>query len=390
MRFRIAATSMVMAALFSLSQSVSGQESGVDPGLPEYTNVQGVSGEIKSVGSDSMNNLMNKWLENFVKRYPNVKHGVEGKGSGTAMPALNNGQSTFGPMSRDVEPKESTAFEEKFGYKPTVIAVSLDMLSVFVNKDNKIKSLSMQEVDAIFSKTRKQGLDADITKWGQVGLEGEFADAPIALHGRNATSGTYTFFKDHVLKKGDYKDTVAAAGGSSDVVRSVGNDKFAIGYSGFGYKTADVRAVPLSEKKGGAVIEAVPENAYSSKYPLSRYLYIAVNKDPTKELDPLRKEFLRFVLSREGQEIVKEEGYLPLKAKAAAEQAKKIGVTFAVTSDGAANKGVVKKTVEKVKDGAEKVKQGAVEKAKDAAEKTKDTADKVKGAATKLKEAVKK
>jgi phosphate transport system substrate-binding protein len=298
----------------------------VDRALPVYAPVNGVAGSIKSVGSDTMNNEMTLWAEAFVKFYPNVKVEIEGKGSTTAPPALIEGSSSFGPMSRAMKDKEIDAFEKKFGYKPTAIATSIDMLAVYVNKDNPIESLTLQQVDAIFSKGRKGGAGEAITTWGQLGLTGEWANKPISLYGRNSASGTYGYFKEHALFKGDFKDSVKEQPGSSAVVQGVATDKFGIGYSGIGYKTADVRAVPLVNKIDGKnkVVPATPENAYTGEYPLARFLFLYVNHKPGTELEPLRAEFLRYVLSKQGQMDVVKDGYFPLPAKLAAAQAAKI------------------------------------------------------------------
>jgi phosphate transport system substrate-binding protein len=229
-------------------------------------------------------------------------------------------------MSREMKSEESDQFEKKFGYKPTKVAVAIDTLAVFVNKGNPIKSLSMQQVDAIFSKGRKGGYPKELKTWGDLGLTSEFATRPISLYGRNSASGTYGYFKEHALFKGDYKDTVKEQPGSSSVVQSVGADRFAIGYSGVGYATSGVRVVPMSDerKNGGAVFEANYENALSGKYPLSRYLYIYINKGPKKPIDPLTREFLKFVLSKEGQEIVVKDGFLPLTARMESEEVAKL------------------------------------------------------------------
>jgi phosphate transport system substrate-binding protein len=229
-------------------------------------------------------------------------------------------------MSREMKSEESDKFEKKFGYKPTKVAVAIDTLAVFVNKGNPVKSLSMQQVDAIFSKGRKGGYAKEVKTWGDLGLTGDFANRAISLYGRNSASGTYGYFKEHALFKGDYKDTVKEQPGSSSVVQSVGSDKFAIGYSGIGYATSGVRAVPMSDerKNGGAVFAANYENALSGKYPLSRFLYIYINKDPKKPIDPLTREFLKFVLSKEGQEIVVKDGFLPLTAKMETEEVTKL------------------------------------------------------------------
>ena len=294
------------------------QSSELDPALTPYEKVGGeVSGSLKCVGSDTMNNLVALWSEGFKKHYPSVREGIEGKGSSSAPPALMEGTSTFGPMSRDWKPSEIDAFKDKFGYAPTVIPSAIDMLAVYVHKDNPIAGLSLQQVDAIFSKNRNGGAKESITTWGELGLEGEWQDKPISLYGRNSASGTYGYFKEHALFKGDFKPTVKEQPGSSSVVQSVASDKYAIGYSGIGYKTADVRAIPLGVRPDGPLVAPEPANAYSGEYPLSRFLYLSVNYKPGSELDPLRREFLRYVLSGSGQGDVLKDGYLPITAPSA-------------------------------------------------------------------------
>ena len=285
----------------------------VDPALPDYVqSTGGVSGTIKSIGSDTMNNLMSLWAEGFKKHYPNVRIEVEGKGSATAPPALIQGTAQFGPMSRPMKDKEIDEFKKKFGYPPTAVPTSIDMLAVYVHKDNPIKSLSFEQIDAIFSKTRKKGHKSDIVTWGDLGLSGEWADKPISIYGRNAASGTYGYFKEHVLANGDFKDSVKEQPGSSAVVQAVASDKYAIGYSGIGYKTADVHALPLAAKARGTAVEALPANALEGTYPLARILYVYINKNPNTDLDVLRGEFVKYLLSKQGQEVVIKDGYIPL------------------------------------------------------------------------------
>jgi phosphate transport system substrate-binding protein len=296
--------------------SMHAQAVKVDPTLPEYTPVSGISGKLNSVGSDTLNNLMTFWAEEFKKIYPNVTIEIEGKGSGTAPPALIAGTSQLGPMSRKMKAEEIDAFEKKYGYKPRLVAVAIDALAVYVNKDNPIKSLTLQQVDSIFSSTRKRG-GKDISTWGDLGLTGEWAAKPISLYGRNSASGTYGFFKEHALKNGDYRNSVKEQPGSASVVQGVEKEIGGIGYSGIGYKTSGVRAVPLADTSGP--IEASQENAESFKYPISRYLYIYINVNPASGPDPLVREFIRFVLSRQGQQDTAKDGYYPLPSKKAAE-----------------------------------------------------------------------
>jgi phosphate transport system substrate-binding protein len=308
---------LTVAASLLIGGSLSAQKAvQVDPKLPTYAKVAGVTGNLNSVGSDSLNNLMTFWVESFQGKYPNVKIQVEGKGSGTAPPALISGTAQIGPMSREMKAEEIDQFQKKYGYKPVKVAVAIDTLGVFVHKNNKIKSLSLTEVDGIFSKTRKTGAK-EIKTWGDLGLKGEWAVKPLSLYGRNSASGTYGFFKEHALDKGDFKDTVKEQPGSSSVVQGVGTDKFAIGYSGIGYKTSEVRAVPLSNpaRNEGKAFEATYENALNGKYPLARSLYIYVNRDPKKPMDPLVQQFMTYVLSKEGQQIVVKDGYYPMPKK---------------------------------------------------------------------------
>ncbi len=286
----------------------------VDANLPEYTRASGVSGNISSVGSDTLANLMTLWAEEFKRNYPNVNIQIQAAGSSTAPPALTEGTSNLGPMSRKMKDKELEAFEKKYGYKPTAIPVAIDALAVYVHKDNPIKGLSIPQVDAIFSATRKCGYNEDITAWDQVGVSGSLGGKNIQLYGRNSVSGTYGYFKKHALCKGDYRSTVNEQPGSASVVQSVSSSINGIGYSGVGYKTSGVRAVPLAKKEGQPFIEASTENALTGKYPLSRFLYIYVNKHPNQPLAPLEREFIKMVMSKVGQEVVVKDGYIPLPA----------------------------------------------------------------------------
>jgi len=286
----------------------------LDAKLPSYKPVQGVSGQISSKGSDTMNNLMTLWTEGFKKLYPSVQVSMEGKGSGSAPPALVDGTANFGCMSREMKQDEVDKFEKAFGYKPVGIPTSIDTLAVFVHKDNPLASLTLQQIDAIFSKTRNGKYEKDVKTWGDLGLTGEWADKPISLYGRNSTSGTYTYFKEHALFKGDFREGVKEQAGSSSVVQAVSSDKYAIGYSGIGAKTDGVRAVSLAAGPGKPVVAAEMAHAYDGTYPMARFLYVYVNLKPGTELDPLRREFVRFILSKDGQSEVVKEGFFPLTA----------------------------------------------------------------------------
>jgi len=285
--------------------------------------VSGISGNLNSIGSDTLNNVMTFWAEGFKKVYPNVNIQIEGKGSTTAPPALIEGTAQLGPMSRPMKGTETDAFEAKYGYKPTQLRTALDSLAVFVHKDNPIKGLTLAQVDSIFSKTQRcKGADAKT--WGDVRADGAWAGAPLSLYGRNSASGTYGFFKEHALCNGDYKDTVKEQPGSASVVQGVSEDRNGVGYSGIGYTTSGVRAVPLAAKEGEPFHEATYPNVLNGSYPLSRFLFVYINRAPGKPLDPLVKEFAKFVLSKEGQGIVIKDGYYPLPASVIKEELAKL------------------------------------------------------------------
>ncbi len=317
----VAAASLATASLLS-SAAVAVQT--VDAGVPEYQKASGVSGNLSSVGSDTLANLMTLWAEEFKRNYPNVNIQIQAAGSSTAPPALTEATSNLGPMSRKMKDKERDAFEKKYGYKPTAIPVAIDALAVYVNKENPIQGLTIPQVDSIMSSTRKCGYESDIKTWGDAGLTGSWAGKSIQLYGRNSVSGTYGYFKKKALCKGDYKSNVNEQPGSASVVQSVTSSLNGIGYSGIGYKTSGVKAVPLAKKPGQPFIEATPDNAVSGKYPLARFLYIYVNKQPNKPLAPLEQEFIKMVLSQTGQKVVIKDGYIPLPEKVLAKSLQSI------------------------------------------------------------------
>lgn len=310
-----AAGALLGAALFA---SPSLAQTSLDQNLPEYEKASGISGDLKSVGSDTLNNLMGLWSESFEELYPQVSIEVEGKGSSTAPPALIEGTSQLGPMSRAMKGEEEAAFKKAFGYAPTPIRVAVDALGVFVHKDNPVQELSLDQLEQIFSVN-----GANMT-WGDVGVQGDWANKPISLYGRNSASGTYAYFKEVALGKSDFKPTVKEQPGSSGVVSGIAGDRFGIGYSGIGYKTADVKVVPISD--GGEAFEATAENAYAGDYPLARFLYVYVNVPPNSQPSPIVKEFLAMVLSKRGQELVAKEGYYPLTGRIAQEDRAKLGI----------------------------------------------------------------
>ena len=303
----------------------AGNASALDDKLVSYEKTTGISGNFSSTGSDTLANMMTFWAEEYKRQYPNVNIQIQAAGSSSAPPALTEGTSNFGPMSRAMKSKEIEAFEKKYGYKPTKVRVAIDALAVFVHKDNPIEGLTIKEVDSVFSSTRKCGADKESTRWSDIGLEGNWAGKDIQLYGRNSVSGTYGYFKKKALCKGDFKNNVNEQPGSASVVQSISSSLNAIGYSGIGYKTSGVRTVPLS-KKGTKYVDATLENVATGKYPLSRFLYVYVNKHPNKPLSPIEAEFLKMVLSKDGQKIVEKDGYVPLTSGMANKELQKLGL----------------------------------------------------------------
>jgi phosphate transport system substrate-binding protein len=299
----------------------------LDPGLPAYQTVTGISGQIKSVGSDTLTNEVALWAKAFKELYPDVRIEVEAKGSATAPPALLQGASQFGPMSIPMTAGEVAAFEKKYGYKPSSFRVAVDALAVYVNKDNPIRCLTLQQLDQIFSSTRKGSGGRSINTWGDVGLTGEWAKKPISLYGRNSISGTYEFFREMVLYNGDYKEEVKQQPGSEGVVHGVESDRLAIGYSGIGYKTDGVRAIPLASYDGRPCYAASEEATYAGNYPIARYLYLYLNKKPDQALDALRGEFIKYILSKDGQTGTEVGGFYPITNDIREAELKKLGLS---------------------------------------------------------------
>jgi len=318
--------SATVLAAGSAAATAESDSPKVDPTLPTYDRVSGISGNLSSIGSDTLNNLMTLWAEEFRSYYPNVNIQIQGAGSSTAPPAITEGTANFGPMSRQMKDGEVQTFEEKHGYPPTHIPVAIDALAVYVHRDNPIEGLSIQQVDAIFSATRRCGHDSDITRWGQLGLGGAWRNRDITIYGRNSVSGTYGYFRKNALCDGDFKQTVNEQPGSASVVQGVSETINGIGYSGIGYITSGVRAVPLAREHGSTPVAPTAEACISGEYPLARFLYIVVNKHPNRDLSPRDREFLKMVLSKQGQEAVVRDGYIPLPASVVEEWHKKLGL----------------------------------------------------------------
>lgn len=311
----VAALMLALPAMHAAARQVT-----IDPELPVYRATSAVSGSVKSIGSDTMNNLMTLWGEEFKVFYPSAQIEIEGKGSSTAPTALIEGQAHFGPMSRPMKSTEVDQFEAKFGYEPVALRAGIDALAVFVHRDCPLDEISIEQLTAVFSVSGR-----DMT-WGDLGVTNpDWRARPISLYGRNSASGTYGFFKSVALQGNDFKANVKEQPGSSAVVQGVATDRFSMGYSGVGYATADVKMLRVSVD-GGEAVPPTAEYANTGEYPLARFLYVYVNADPIKGLDPLRAEFVKLMFSRQGQEVVIKDGYFPISAQVAREDLQACGI----------------------------------------------------------------
>ena len=301
----------------------------VDQSLPVYQAAGEISGHIKSVGSDTLGHEMTLWAKAFENIYPDVQIEIEATGSATAPAALLEGTSQFSPMSRPMTSEETAAFEKKYGYGVSRVRVAVDALAVYVNKSNPIPCLTLPQLSGIFSSERMAPGSAKIKTWGDLGLTGEWATQPITLYSRNTLSGTYEYFRETALYGGSYKTVIKQEPGSEAVVKDVAGDKFAVGYSGIGYKTDGVRAVPLAPYYGGTCYEASAEATLSGKYPIGRYLYVYINKKPNQPLDPLRSEFIKYILSKDGQTQTEKGGFFPITNEIRESELSKLGISTA-------------------------------------------------------------
>ncbi|CNH14018.1 PstS family phosphate ABC transporter substrate-binding protein [Yersinia pekkanenii] len=270
-----------------------------------------LSGNLSSVGSDTLANLMSLWADDFNHHYPGVNLQIQAAGSSTAPAALAAGSAQLGPMSRPMKAGEITAFIQRYGYPPLAIPVAVDALVVFVNQDNPLNKLTLLQLDAIFSQNRRCGEPHPIQRFGELGLGGDWAARSLQRYSRNSASGTYGYFKHRVLCDGDFISNVNELPGSASVAQAVAGSLNGIGYASIGFRNSGVKPLSLAAP-GQDFVMPTAENVKDGRYPLSRYLYIYINKAPGQPLEPLTAAFLERILSPEGQQQVTHDGYLPL------------------------------------------------------------------------------
>ncbi|EIO3974694.1 PstS family phosphate ABC transporter substrate-binding protein [Vibrio vulnificus] len=308
-----------------LMGGMSASTQALDTPLQPYKKIPGVSGNLLSVGSDTLAGMTTLWVEEFKALYPNINAQVQASGSSTAPPALTEQTAQFGPMSRPMRLREVEAFERTHGYKPTALRVAIDAIGIFVHQDNPVQGLNFPQLDAIFSATLRCGAEDFVSTWAQLGIDAEWAKRNFQLFGRNSVSGTYGYFKKHALCGGDFKSQVNEQPGSASVVQSVASTLSGIGYSGVGYRVAGVRLLPIA-RQGNEFVYPSRENILTGDYPLSRYLYVYVNKHPSKALSPIEAEFIKFIYSAQGQALVEKDGYVSITEEFAKQELAKVGL----------------------------------------------------------------
>ncbi|WP_017347922.1 PstS family phosphate ABC transporter substrate-binding protein [Pantoea sp. A4] len=282
--------------------------------LPALTQAQMplLIGNLSSVGSDTLGYLMTLWGEDFSRQSPGVNVQVQASGSSTAPTALAAGAAQLGPMSRPMQAEERQRFIDRYGYPPLAVPVAMDALVVVVNQRNPMQEISPTQLDALYSITRLCGGESVPKHWGELGItQTGWAQRSIQRFGRNSASGTWGFFKQQALCRGDFRADVAEFPGSAAVVQAVAASPYSIGYASFGFHLSGVKMLAIKRPGHEAVL---PDSASirSGRYPWSRPLYIYLNKAPDKPLPPLVAAFMRQVLSPAGQARVEEAGYLPL------------------------------------------------------------------------------
>ncbi len=284
----------------------------LDPKIPAYIPQQPASGTLSISGSTIVKPLVQAWVNELMRRHPRLKITVSTDASEAGLAALLAHRTGMAAMSRRLTASEIAEFVREYGYEPTEVPVAGDAMAIFVNKDNPVTGLSLDELDAMFCRERRRGLAYAIDSWGLVGVMDEWFEAPVQLYGRNGKSSLGYFFREEVCKDGTFHPQLVDADGSASVVLDVGRDQYGIGFSAISYGTSMVKPVPIAFVKGGRYVEPSIEAVMDGSYPLRRNLYLYVAKPPKTAPSQESAELVRYVLSRQGQQLARDLGYLPL------------------------------------------------------------------------------
>jgi phosphate transport system substrate-binding protein len=302
--------------------------------LVEYEPHGELSGTLVAWGDPAFQKLWDGWVQRFGEFHPGLEFESYLRGTSTAVGGLYTGVADIGLFGREIRKLERTSWKRIFDHQPEGFAIATGAFDTFAktvavavltNAENPISALSFEQLDAIYSADRRRGFSEPITRWGQLGLTGEWADAPLHAYGLDRDTGTAQHLWLRVLQEGPWSERVmlpegaptrmyAGSGGhaAEALVSALEKDRYGIGLAGFRNLTPALKAVPISEDSGDGVA-GNRETTATREYPLSRSVYAFVREAPHTEWDPKVKEFMRFVFSREGQSVVAEEGdYLPL------------------------------------------------------------------------------
>jgi phosphate transport system substrate-binding protein len=302
----------------------------LDPALPAYVPARGrLRGHFKGAASDVLAALVRRWADAFRKYQPGIVIDVPPPYAGSlGAKELVKQNLDFVFVSRELKPDDITDFRAKFGYPPLSVPISggsyraygaLDAVGFIVNRDNPIDQLSFDQLDALLSTTRNRG-GAAIRTWGELGLTGDWADKPVHVYAIKPWNGFEEFIRQRVLstpeRRGEWRTDLNFSDVVFPIAHAVAKDRYALGYTGLAYLDAPVKVIALQANADGTAIPASYEAVARADYPLSRLTFFNVNRKPGTRLDPGIEEFLRFILSREGQAMVRDQGtYLPLRAR---------------------------------------------------------------------------
>jgi phosphate transport system substrate-binding protein len=260
---------------------------------------------LKITGSDTMVNLAAAWQERYKDAQPEVRIQVKGGGSGVGIAALCAGRIDIATASRPLKPDEAKRAKDLTGKEPREFIVGQDALAIFVHLSNPLESISIPQLAEIY------GEGGRITQWSELDIDHQAcADGQIIRVSRQNSSGTYVYFQEAVLGKGrEYKQGATSQSGSSDVVTLISNTPCAIGYSGMGYRSDSVKMLKVAKKIGQPAIEPSKATTLDGSYPIARPLFLYTLGEPTGRV----KEFIEWILSPEGQQVVERLGYVPLE-----------------------------------------------------------------------------
>jgi phosphate transport system substrate-binding protein len=332
-----------LPVLSTWAESLYPTKQVVDSGIASYQAKAGVTGAIVVAGSDSMQPIILKAASAFKLLQPGVKIAVQGGGSDAALDQFLQNQATIRrgdanskghhvsghvdllASSRPLTEEERNDFRSRYGSEPLEMPIAQDAIAIYVNQDNPVPSLTLEQLDALFSQSRKRGAPTAITTWGQLGLKDGWDEQPVRLYGRDKRSGTRAMFLHIALLDGTFRSDVKEQPGPAMEILDISRDRHGIGYAGIEFKASTVRIVPIASKAGETPVSPTAETATDRSYPLTRSLYLYAKRDSQGQLEPEIAEFLRFINSREGQETFTRAGVYSIPSEQVAANLRALG-----------------------------------------------------------------